>query len=709
MRPLFLALILVFVLYFLNETQHVSGRPRRRSARVVSCTNVEDPNHAAFVCILKNEAHPCDETNSQDGTHNYDHRHHHHRKQNQKHRDVAVGMALGDGIGPPRRHLPTSSMMTMEDSRKHADAEQKMTMMAGEKDGATNMLILEPTPLDPSRSIQVVPEISMSCSCRYHSTGSSGIILGGRNRKTAAASTRRMRTDFRQQHDGATLHSSSSSCCSFLADPILQDFADFVTGYDHRRVSSRESNRDSTYNGTTNGNGNCATSTSNVATIADADSSTISATTTARSQPVTAWIRNFHHVRHLDAASTAEHQALPSTASNTTNIAKTNPTSSGGHHGLTMEPGPQQIMVQRSTANIGAATARWWQAKHGFSSTENDGTTPERRNDWKNYFHQHGEDPHHVSSSLPSFAPRTPSFLTYSQITSSSAQTASRQLEMMKYVPPSTSSLPVSESPLSFPSLPITSGNDGAAGEMSTITSSHENGFPPSVMCNASVASLRQQSASSSLPSSRPSASHVVSLRKNRRGTDPNGASSINATKTTTSTKKRKKKSAKSVNRTFGAVQTKRWEEKYTQLCDFIAQHGHANVPLEYKENPSLAHWVKRQRSQYKCLKMNQPSSMTIERIGKLEAVGFVWDSHKSSWTERWHQLKAFFEQHGHSQVPSNHPENPALSVWIKCQRRQMRLRNVGEPSNMSEERIAKLNELNFVWKPRAVESLNMR
>jgi hypothetical protein len=41
------------------------------------------------------------------------------------------------------------------------------------------------------------------------------------------------------------------------------------------------------------------------------------------------------------------------------------------------------------------------------------------------------------------------------------------------------------------------------------------------------------------------------------------------------------------------------------------------------------------------------------------------------------------------------------LSIWVKCQRRQQRLIQKGEPSNMTHERIQKLDAIGFVWNPR--------
>ena len=72
--------------------------------------------------------------------------------------------------------------------------------------------------------------------------------------------------------------------------------------------------------------------------------------------------------------------------------------------------------------------------------------------------------------------------------------------------------------------------------------------------------------------------------------------------------------------------QTDVWEIRRQELEEYKRVHGHCNVPSRYAENPQLAAWVKRQRRQYKFMCEGKPSSMTKERIARLEAVGFEWD-----------------------------------------------------------------------------------
>ena len=146
--------------------------------------------------------------------------------------------------------------------------------------------------------------------------------------------------------------------------------------------------------------------------------------------------------------------------------------------------------------------------------------------------------------------------------------------------------------------------------------------------------------------------------------------------------------------------QTCQWNEKFKELCLYKQQYGHAQVPLN-PEKPqflALARWVKRQRYQYKLFQEGQPSSMTMERLQDLESVGFVWDSQGANWSERLQELKDYRAEYGDCNVPTNYRPNRPLATWVKCQRRQKKLFDRGESSNITRERIQELDNLGFEW-----------
>ncbi|KAL3939070.1 MAG: hypothetical protein SGBAC_006136 [Bacillariaceae sp.] len=70
---------------------------------------------------------------------------------------------------------------------------------------------------------------------------------------------------------------------------------------------------------------------------------------------------------------------------------------------------------------------------------------------------------------------------------------------------------------------------------------------------------------------------------------------------------------------------TKMWEEQFQNLLKYMDKYGHAAVPTTYVEDQSLSGWVKVQRRQYKLFLNQEKSSMTLERIHRLNRVGFYW------------------------------------------------------------------------------------
>lgn len=67
------------------------------------------------------------------------------------------------------------------------------------------------------------------------------------------------------------------------------------------------------------------------------------------------------------------------------------------------------------------------------------------------------------------------------------------------------------------------------------------------------------------------------------------------------------------------------WMRRYEELKQFKLQKGHCEVPYKYRTNQSLANWVHTQRKQYMLMKRGKSSSMTKDRIDRLEGIQFTW------------------------------------------------------------------------------------
>ena len=79
-----------------------------------------------------------------------------------------------------------------------------------------------------------------------------------------------------------------------------------------------------------------------------------------------------------------------------------------------------------------------------------------------------------------------------------------------------------------------------------------------------------------------------------------------------------------------------------------------------------------------------------------LDELGFVWHQYDATWSDRYQELIAYKNDHGHTQVPTVHSN---LGVWVGTQRKQYALLQQKKPSHMTEERMKLLNEIGFIWK----------
>jgi len=144
------------------------------------------------------------------------------------------------------------------------------------------------------------------------------------------------------------------------------------------------------------------------------------------------------------------------------------------------------------------------------------------------------------------------------------------------------------------------------------------------------------------------------------------------------------------------------WQKRFAELVGFQKNFKHCLVPFDYQaENLAtgeLCRWVRRQRYQYNLFRQEKHSSMTLERIRKLNNIGFVWDSREALWQERLRELLKFEEEYGNCDVPAIYAPNPQLGSWVKCQRRQYKLYLEGKTSNMTKERKEELEKYGFQW-----------
>ncbi|MBF0158734.1 MAG: helicase associated domain-containing protein [Magnetococcales bacterium] len=129
------------------------------------------------------------------------------------------------------------------------------------------------------------------------------------------------------------------------------------------------------------------------------------------------------------------------------------------------------------------------------------------------------------------------------------------------------------------------------------------------------------------------------------------------------------------------------WEHHFGLLQRFHQQHGHCHVSLMQDEQATiLADWLQEQRQ--KALRGRLPD----DQKQQLSSMGVAMDSRMAEWEAMLWRLTAFYHQHQHVVVPKNWPDDSLLPFWIETQRR---LRKRGQ---LSEQQIARLDQLGFLW-----------
>merc|ERR1740139_1144236 len=145
------------------------------------------------------------------------------------------------------------------------------------------------------------------------------------------------------------------------------------------------------------------------------------------------------------------------------------------------------------------------------------------------------------------------------------------------------------------------------------------------------------------------------------------------------------------------------WNEMFVELKKYKDENNDCNVPQSYNLNPNLFNWTVRQKRQYMLKQRGKPSILSDGRIFKLKELDFDFERqlsnvNKSNWNCMLEMLKKFKEDHGNCNVPLSGHHQPRLSNWVRKQRRQYALQQKGEQSNLTEEKIAALDELGFIW-----------
>jgi len=172
------------------------------------------------------------------------------------------------------------------------------------------------------------------------------------------------------------------------------------------------------------------------------------------------------------------------------------------------------------------------------------------------------------------------------------------------------------------------------------------------------------------------------------------------------------------------------WDNKLQELIKYKDENGTCDVPPKCpKEHKKLRNWVELQRQQYRLFRAKRTTSLTHERINKLEEVGFEWrisdgagdhghnakkkkraiidptkDELEEWWNSNFEELKAYREEHGHCRMHQRAPVDSQrsrqgtsrLRDFASWQRKEWKRLQKGEQSDMTQDRIQKLQDIGF-------------
>jgi len=149
------------------------------------------------------------------------------------------------------------------------------------------------------------------------------------------------------------------------------------------------------------------------------------------------------------------------------------------------------------------------------------------------------------------------------------------------------------------------------------------------------------------------------------------------------------------------------WESRFGKLKEFMAQNDN-KFPNDFEldqlddDGMGVLQWTRRQKAMYRAYQNGeQNTSMTEERIAKLEEIGFSWNKYDDTWMKRYEDLVKYYEHHGNTLVPTLYPANQALAKWVTDQRSHYRFMQQGQPTSLTAERMALLKKVDFVWDAR--------
>ena len=144
------------------------------------------------------------------------------------------------------------------------------------------------------------------------------------------------------------------------------------------------------------------------------------------------------------------------------------------------------------------------------------------------------------------------------------------------------------------------------------------------------------------------------------------------------------------------------WERYFAAAQAYYREHGDllVNVRDGKYGDVDLGKWLAQLRT-YKKSGI-RTAYLTPERVEALEAIGMVWDVPDYLWEQNYYAAVQYHQEYGNLDVPYYYvnPEGVKLGVWIANTRFARRNEDSGR-AKLTDEQIARLNELGMIWENR--------
>ncbi len=132
------------------------------------------------------------------------------------------------------------------------------------------------------------------------------------------------------------------------------------------------------------------------------------------------------------------------------------------------------------------------------------------------------------------------------------------------------------------------------------------------------------------------------------------------------------------------------WERKFQVAQKYFQEHGNLEVPTRYEtsDGTHLGVWIQSVRRDYRSGRLDRA------KIQRLEAVGMVWDVEQAHWERQYQAARAYRQEHGNLEIPSQHETMDGLKLgqWLKRMRRDYK------KGVLDEDAIRRLEDIGITW-----------